>query len=79
MESPTKESEVKTVTCYSVTSVELSGIECLSNEITKEEFYTRDLVIKMADGTEEMIRLFSKDGYQILANDKELQSLKEAA
>ena len=70
---------MKTVSCYKVTSVAFSAIKMLRNDITSEDFYTRDLVIKMADGSFETIALFGDDGYALLADDKVLKQIQEAA
>lgn len=67
---------MKNIAYHNVTSIELSSIPCYQNSSTGQDFYSRDLVITMTDGSKERIGLYSDNGYHLLVDDKEIDSLQ---
>ena len=66
---------MKNVAYHNVTSIELTGMPCYQSS-NGQDFYSRNLIIKMADGTTERISMFSDNGYNLLIDDRELDSLQ---
>ena len=63
---------------HGVTSINLTPIACMENKVTETEFYTRDLVINMADRKSFAFTLFSNDGHTMLVDDPDLASIQSA-
>ena len=66
---------MKNIAYHNVTSIELTNMPCYQSS-TGQDFYSRSMVIKMADGSEERIAMFSDNGYNLLIDDRELDSLQ---
>lgn len=65
---------MRNISYHSVTEVSIDTIQHI--DLTPcEPFYTRTLVIKMADGSTESIHLFSDDGHNLLVSDPDLSQM----
>ena len=64
---------------HGVTSINLTPITCMENKVTETTFYTRDIVIKTADGESFSFTMFSDDGYKLLIEDTDLDSMQRPA
>lgn len=63
------------ISYHNVTAVEVTNIQDFSHSTSSKPFYSRHLIIKMADGTTEDIGLFCENGYNLLIVDADLDSL----
>ena len=61
---------------HGVSSVEITEIGTYRQDQPGNEFYSRKLSIKMDDGSIEEFDLFSDNGYNLLVDDKEIDSLQ---
>jgi len=61
---------------HGVQSIAVKEIECLRNEVTETDFYHRELVITLASGQRVNFKLFSDNGYNLLIDDNELESMR---
>lgn len=74
---------MRTTNYHGVTEISVDLIQHI-DEASCNPFYTRSLVIKMADGSTESIGLFADDGHKLLVSDPDLtqmmsEVLKKAA
>lgn len=67
---------MKSIQFHGVTSVEVSTIGTYSRSTDGTPFYHRTLTITGSDGTKEELNLYCDNGYNLLVDDKELDSLQ---
>ena len=67
---------MKSIQYYGVSGVEVTTIGVYTRSTDCAPFYHRNLVITMADGSKEEFGLFSDNGYSLLVDDKEIDSLQ---
>lgn len=66
---------MKTTSLYRISEISMTSIVPLDNQLTGKVQYFRTMVIKMSDGTEEVLNLFSDNGHNLLISDAELDAI----